>query len=272
MIYSQPNANKFQNQEFQCISSTLMKVGIPAQTWPTNSNLIFLLCALIVPHERWQHLEQDLEQAIVDLIPEIGTDIEIHYADLRSGRSHFRQIRVEKRIAFRNRWLSIAAEHDLHVVYRAIEKRRFHAWLVRTFGSGVLINPHVAAFALVSRVVNDFLAGLQPSSLGIFISDDNKEVVKDIEKSLKVLRGIENELRLGQVIEKGFFIDSSKSRVIQLCDVCALAARKKEERKLGLPPKTIDDSAIELLDPLIHRGDERLLDVVKWIEEQQHSQ
>ena len=98
--------------------------------------------------------------------------------------------------------------------------------------------------------------------MGIFISDENKEIVRDVEKSIKVLRGIEGTLKLGQIIEKGFFIDSSKSVVLQLCDLCALTLRKKEEAKAGFRDNPIYHGGIELLEPLIHRGDEALQDVL----------
>jgi RNA polymerase sigma-70 factor (ECF subfamily) len=39
--------------------------------------------------------------------------------------------------------------------HRAIEKKRYHTWQHDAFGAGVAINPYVAAFALVARVVND---------------------------------------------------------------------------------------------------------------------
>ena len=54
--------------------------------------------------------------------------------------------------------------------------------------------------------------GLPGKPLGMFISDENKEIVRDVEKSIKVLRGMEGTLRLSQIVEKGFFIDSAKSR------------------------------------------------------------
>jgi hypothetical protein len=133
------------------------------------------------------------------------------------------------------------------------------------FGTGIAINPHVAAFPLVARVVDDWLKSLPGCPLGIFISDENKEIVRDVEKSIKVLRGVEGTLKLGQVIEKGFFIDSSKSLILQLCDLCALTLRKKEEAKAGLRDNPLHHSGIALLEPLIHRGDEALQDVLEWI-------
>lgn len=134
---------------------------------------------------------------------------------------------------------------------------------------GVLINPHVVAFALVARVVDDYLRSLPGSPLGIFISDENKEIVHDIEKSIKVLRGIEGSLKLGQIIEKGFFIDSSKSLPLQLSDLCAYNVRKKEEQRIGLAIRSIHDRGIAGIEPLIYRGKEAWQDVLAWITAQQ---
>ena len=125
------------------------------------------------------------------------------------------------------------------------------------------------AFPLVAHVVNEYLRTLPDSPRGIFISDENTDIGHDIEKSIKILRGIEGKLRLDQIIEKGFFIDSSKSLLLQLCDMCALSARKKEEGKIGLPIKSVDSSGIAAIEPLIYRGGEALQDIIGWITEQQ---
>ena len=227
---------------------------------------IFVLAALIVPETCWLELERDLEQSLSKLCPALyAAGAEIHATDLRTGRGDFKGAAVAERIAIRDQWLQIAAKHNLRLVYRAIVKRRFHNWLVSEFGSGVVINPHVAAFPLIARVVNEYLTTLPGMALGMFISDENKEIVRDVEKSIKVLRGTDGTLKLGRIVEKGFFIDSAKSRILQLCDVCAMSVRKKEERKEGLPAKSFDDEGIRLVEPLIHRGNEALTDVLKWL-------
>jgi hypothetical protein len=231
---------------------------------------VFVLAALIVPEECWQKLEADLESTLPKFFPKGSPDtLEVHGADLRGGHRSFKGIPLATRIALRNEWLTIAQKHQLKVIYRAIVKKRFENWMHQTFGKGVQINPHVAAFPLVARVVDEFLAALPRKALGMFISDENKEIVHDIEKSIKVLRGITSTLRLGQIVEKGFFIDSTKSRVLQLCDLCALSARKKEEGKVGVALKGFDTKGVELLEPLIHRGNESLVDVLAWLTAQQ---
>lgn len=231
---------------------------------------LFLLAALVVPEACWIELESDLDTALGQLCPAIAaTDSEIHATELRSGKGAFKGVAVSDRIALRDRWLQLAVKHKLKLVYRSLAKRRFHNWLVGTFGAGVTINPHVAAFALVARVVNEYLVSLGPTELGMFISDENNEIVRDVEKSIKVLRRTYGALKLTRIVEKGFFIDSAKSRILQLCDLCAFSARKKEERKEGLPTHSVDDAGVKLIEPMIHRGDDNLIDVLQWLEDGQ---
>ena len=232
---------------------------------------VFLLCALVVKETCWQSVERDLEESFERNFPALhAANVEVHGADIRSGNNDFRGLPFESRSNFLKEWLLIAEKHELAVVYRAIEKKRYHTWLQSAFSGGVVINPHVAAFALVSRVVNDFLA--KNKQLGIFISDENKEIVKDIEKSIKVLRGTDGDLRLGSIIEKGFFIDSKKSRVLQLCDIFAIVLRKYEESLVTkCQIKPYDEEWHKLVLRCVKKGDERHQDVIKWIADQYRS-
>jgi hypothetical protein len=228
---------------------------------------IFVLGALIVPEECWQTLEGNLETSLASHFPDIaGAGEEIHSGDLRASRGVFKGVPVVKRVALRDSWLKIAQDHSLKFVYRSIEKKRYQKWMHNVFGVGVAVNPHIAAFPLVALVVNEHLAKQQ--ALGVFISDENKEIVRDVEKSIRQLRLSAGPLRLSQIVEKGFFIDSSKSRILQLSDLCVLHARKKEEVRAGMPPKPFDEEGIKLIDPLIHRGNEQLRDVLAWLKEQ----
>ncbi len=231
---------------------------------------IFVLGALIVPETKWQAIESDLEKSLdLHIPPPRDAQFEIHAGDLRQGTGSFKGVPVVKRIAIRNEWLRIAASHQLRFIYRAITKNRYERWMHSAFGSHIKVNPHLAAFPLVAQVANNLLRSIAPDALGIFISDDNREVVDDIERFLKLLRATPGALRLDRIIEKGFFIDSRKSLLLQLADLCTLHARKDEERKLGLPPKTIDDEGIALLKGLVHRGDESFPDVIQWLQQVQ---
>ena len=188
---------------------------------------------------------------------------------LRPSRSRgvFKGVPVAARIGLRDAWLEVGAKPHSKFVYRSIEKKSYQKWLHATFGVGVSINPHIAAFALVAVVVNEYLTDRK--TLGIFISDENKEIVRDVEKSIRQLRLSAGPLRLSQIIEKGFFIDSTKSRILQLCDVCVLQAREKEEEKAGLPPRAFDIEGIKLIEPLVHRGNEGIRDVLERLKKEQ---
>ena len=215
---------------------------------------IFVLAALIIPDHVWTNVEQDLQNVIDDRFPPPRRDnFEIHGTDIRSGRKDFENMSVSDRVALRDTWFDIARRHNLKLIYRAVVKSHFKNWL-QSFGSNRPINPHVMVFILVAQIINHYLQELPGQELGIFISDENKEVIYDVEESIRMLRE-GGPLQLDHVIEKGFFIESSKSLMLQLCDLCVLSARKKEEQKAGFPIKAIDKSGIAGIEPLIHDGD-----------------
>lgn len=242
----------------------------------TGSNLsdpaqpVFVLAALVVPEPTWLPIERELEAIVEKYFPKPRPDrFEIHAKGLRNGEGYFRDFPINHRLAFRDECLKVAQKFGLKLIYRAIVKKRFQGWIHSAFGPGVSINPHVAAFPLVARVVDEYLKSLPGSPLGIFIADENREIIGDVEKAIKLLRGAEGTLKLGQIIEKGFFIDSATSLLIQLCDLCVFSARKKEEARAGFPIKPIDQGGIPLIEPLIYRGNEAYKDTIDWLVSQQ---
>lgn len=236
-----------------------------------DSQPLFVLCALAVPADQWQVVESDLVAARQEIYPDPIPDcFEVHGAELvnPSKQSFFRGRPLDERLALYKAWMNVARSHSLRLFSRVIVKKRYSRWLADTFGAGVLINPHVAAFALLSQVVNQYLGGLNPSSLGILISDENREVVRDIEKSVRALRFDPGVLRLGNIIEKGFFIESHQSHLLQLCDLCTYSVRKYEEVKLGRRLSGAAGTVSSLAEPLLHRGRESMPDILVWLQQQ----
>ncbi|KAF0177478.1 MAG: hypothetical protein FD161_2438 [Limisphaerales bacterium] len=231
---------------------------------------VFVLCALLVPEDKWLALETDLHDAVEKHFPSPRpTDFEVHATGLRNGDMFFRSAPILQRLELRDAWLRLAAKHQLKVIYRAIEKRKYHRWQQETFGVGVAINPHLVALPLVARVVDDYLAALPGQPHGMFISDEDRATMGDVEKAIQLLRVTPGALKLRRIVEKGFFADSRKSLPLQLCDLCAYQARKIEEARLGMPTKSVDSVGMQLLEPLIARGAEKLQDTLAWIVDQQ---
>jgi Protein of unknown function (DUF3800) len=234
---------------------------------------VFLLCAMVVDESRWHNLEAGLKAKLDVHLPDwrAHDKFEIHGADLRRGAGHFEGMSPTARVAFRDDWMRVGAANDVRLIARSVHKKSYATWLASTFGHGVIINPHVAAFALLSRCVDNYMKTLPGPPLGMFICDDNKEVAADVEKSIRVLRISDGALRLAQIIEKGFFIDSKKSLPLQLCDLFALSIRKWTERRWGKPPKAFDDSGIELANALLFQDNKDDGDVLKWLTQQHTS-
>lgn len=230
---------------------------------------VFVLGALVVPEDKWKPLEQNIADCVSDFfLHQVPDHFEIHATDIRNATKTFKGVPIEGRLKLRDQLLQIANNFELKLVYRAIVKKRYASWLDRTFGSGVVLNPHIAAFPLVAQTLNYYLTSLGREHLGILINDDNQDVVGDLERTTRLLRAGSGALKLDRIIEKSFFIDSEKSLLLQLADLCIFQARKLEEIKIGLPEKRIDAKGIELIRPLIYQGNEALPDVLAWLTEQ----
>jgi len=229
---------------------------------------VFVLGALIVPEQSWLAVERDLEALVAPHRQAHGDKFEIHAHELARGAGCFKGVDLGSRLALRDALMETAQKHGLRFVYRSIVKKRYLRWIDRAFGGGVSINPHLAAFPLVTQILNRLLQAEGPDALGILIIDDNREVYLDVERAVRLLRADSSALRLNRIIEKGFFIDSRKSLLLQLSDLCTYHARKAEERKLGLRERPIDQGGIDRLQPLIVRGQEAMPDVLRWLSEQ----
>ncbi len=233
---------------------------------------VFVLSGLVIRAEEWEAVEKDLNDSRAALFSDkiVPTRFEVHAVDLTSPKkdNFFFSQTPEDRIRLYIEWMRIAERRKLKVFYKAIVKQRYSRWLMEALGPKAKINPQVAAFVFLTQVINEYLAALKPPSLGIFISDENREVVTDIEQAIRILRLDSSRLRPSQIIEKGFFIESRKSLLLQLCDLCTYAVKKREEEKIGKPLRPITRSIAALVDPLIYRRREAMMDILAWLKMQ----
>lgn len=243
------------------------------ETGNTGSNLtdsqqpVFALAALVVHECKWEHLDAGIRKLLDTYFPDRPEDFEIHAAELNSPPkgSYLRRHPIAHRLQFRDSLFTLAREAELPLVYRSVVKSRFQTWQSRALGSGIKLNPHVAVFPMLARVVDDLVGNLGPNEKGMFICDENKGVLRDIEKTILALRGMEGVLRLRNIIEKGFFVDSRKSLLLQLCDLCAFAVRRKAEAEAGVNLSALNKTWIHCASDLIVRGNEAHADVIDWL-------
>lgn len=230
---------------------------------------VFVLGCLLVPAAAWISLENELELTVTRFFGELDeSEREIHTHKLISGSRPFRKFGLRHCLNFQQEWMKIAQRYQLKFFYRKIVKSVFERWLDDTYGAAVRMNPHAMAFPLISQVVNQHLKQMDPSGLGILISDEHKELSSDLEKSLRLLRASDGTLKHDRIIEKCFFIDSTKSLLLQLADMCSYNARKIEENAIGHPIRTHHKEGIDLLRPLIANGDEALREIIEWMDQQ----
>ncbi len=189
-------------------------------------------------------------------------DFEIHATDLRSARGFFSHMTAGgDRVAIRDAWMSVGIAHGVKLICQSINKKRYAEWLILKFGIGISVHPYVAAFALLSRCTDNYLASLEGAPRGMLLADENKEIVADIEKSSQIFREMAGPLRHSQIIEKVLFIESHKSLPLQLRDLFAMSVRKGIEAQISnSTPKNIDASGIKLANSIMledhkHAGD-----------------
>lgn len=231
---------------------------------------ILVLGALLIHQDQWRGFEKAINTHVKHFFGDTNSDdFEIHASEIRGGKGFFEGYSIDQRLTFSNECMKLASSHNAKFIYRAIEKQRYQKWHNHVFGAGVQINPYIPGFLLLTQTINTYLRSLPGSPNGILVSDENKEIAKDIEKSTRLLRSISGPLQLSQIIEKNFFISSHESVPLQICDVCTLWARRIEEARLANRELNhMESQSKAYLDPLLVQGQQNF-DVVEWLVEQQ---
>ena len=163
--------------------------------------------------------------------------------------------------------MTLLLENEIVVIYRRIIKSRFAAFCENSYGPGIKVNPYVMALPFVCMEIDDYLRRSGSDQLGMFIFDEKKENLDNAERSLRTLRlDSTSILKTSNIIEKGFFIDSSKSFALQLVDLAAYYIRKYEENELGLRVSPIDMQTFAKIRQLVSTGvGSNIVDVLEWV-------
>lgn len=227
---------------------------------------VFTLCAIVVPERKWHVLDAEIQKVVESFIPSVFLDgFEIHAKDLRNGTGMWKGVSHQQRIACRDALLGVLIDHGVKLFAKSTEKRYDSSWCRHHFGSDIVVNPHIPAHVLLAQTLNTFLKDSGDCELGILIHDENKVVDREIEAFIRILQADTGILKLERILEKGFFINSKQSRLLQMADLCALYIRKDEEEKCGKPITGADRQAVALLKAIRHEAQSDMDQALDWL-------
>jgi len=229
---------------------------------------VFLLAAMILPESKWFSLEKLFFNAARKYFGDpLPSPFEIQAKDLKSGRGVFENLTFTQQLSFRDKMLQLLLDNKIAVIYMRIIKGKFAAFCEEHYGPGIKVNPYIMALPFVCMEVDHYLRQTGDDQLGMFIFDEQKETLDDAERSLRTLRlDSKSILKTTNIIEKGFFIDSSKSFALQLVDLAAYYIRKYEENELGLRVSDVDKQTFGKIKELASTGiGSNVVDILEWV-------
>lgn len=229
---------------------------------------VFLLAAMILPESKWFLLEKLFLNIVRKYFGDpLPSPFEIQAKDLKNRRGVFESLTFAQQLSFRDGILQLLLDNKIAVIYRRIIKSKFAAFCEQHYGPGIKVNPYIMALPFVCMEVDHYLQQTGDDRLGMFIFDEQKEALDDAERSLRTLRlDSKSILKTTNIIEKGFFIDSSKSFALQLVDIAAYYIRKYEENELGLRVSDIDKQTFGKIKELVSTGvGSSVVDILEWV-------
>jgi hypothetical protein len=231
---------------------------------------VFVLAAVIVPESKWFLLEKQFFDIANEYfgVP-LPYPFEVQAKDLKSGRGIFAQLDFAQQLSFRDEMLRLLLDNKIDIVYRRIIKRKFAVFCEQEYGPGIRVNPYIMALPFICTEVDHYLRQKGAAELGMLICDEQKENLEMAERSLRTLRlDSKSILKTTHIIEKGFFVDSSKCFGLQLADLAVYYIRKYEENKLGFKVSEVDKEVLSRIEKLISTGvGSSIVDVLTWVRE-----
>lgn len=240
--------------------------GDTGTNFTDNQQPIFVLGSLLIEERKWKGLEEDYNKIIANTFNgSIPSDFELHAIDLVNRKNSFKSLTIEEITNLRNNLFQLIKDKKIPVFYRKIEKKKYQKYCEDKYGRGIKIDPYIMAFPFIGLKIDEYLN--EKNELGIFIFDEHRSLA-DIEQSLKSLRlEVDNVLKMERVIEKGFFIDSSKSFALQLIDLVLYYIRKFEEFKIGKQVSSIHQEIFPFISEITISLDkyEKGKDIINWV-------
>lgn len=231
---------------------------------------VFLLTALILPELKWFPLEKKFFHIVRKYFNDkLPSSFQVQAKDLKGGRGIFKILDFTKQLAFRDEMLQLLLDSEIDIIYRRIIKNKFATFCEEQYGPGIKVNPYIMTLPFVCMEVDHYLRQKGSEQLGMLIFDEQKENLDAVERSLLTLRlDSKSILKTTNIIERGFFIDSSKSFALQLADLAAYYIRKYEEHNLGFRVSDVDKQTFCKIEKLVSTGvGSSIVDILSWVKD-----
>jgi len=173
----------------------------------------YVLGGLILPEDRWQAVEADLNAAIEAIVPAPRPDDwELHMSLIAHRKKHFSQMSEKDRFELVDAVFDVMEWHDLRLIFVGIDKEKHRKKY--SYPDPV---EDVAYMFMLERF-NYCVARL--GTLGLVVADEQKEIeISTRNAHSRYRRHGTGMAQIDHVIETPFFTPSHWSRPLQMIDV-----------------------------------------------------
>lgn len=173
----------------------------------------YVLGGLILPEDKWQEAESDLNAAIDEIVkPPRPDDWELHMTLIAHRKKHFAQMSAAERFGLVDAVFDVMEWHDLKLIFVGIDKqahRNKYAYPEPVEG---------LSYRFMLERFN-YCVG-RKGTIGLVVADEQKEVEISTRKAHSRYRRYGTEwAQIEHVIETPFFTPSHWSRPLQMIDV-----------------------------------------------------
>ena len=203
------------------------EAGNTGTDYDNKQQPIFSLSGIVVNTDKWNDLNSYILEKQRLIIPEF-LDCELHATEIFNGKKcknntyNFRQFPLEKNLNILEQLVDLVVEINCPIITFIVRKENLKRYCRSNYGSSVKIDPYLIAFPYITLFFDELL--INQGSNGLIFLDEQKPLVANIDSILDKLKLIDDfnffDIKVTNVIERALFLDSSKSKFIQLADLC----------------------------------------------------
>lgn len=212
------------------------------------------MAAVLVPEEHVNALAFDLDRLIVERGQPLHT--ELHGAPLFRGSDDWEGVVPEQRVSLYRQSLELLSTHSCVVAHACIDK----VGLLKRKGPNVTPDwsPHILAFQFLVEKINSFVRSQQEPGLQrtLLIADETDEhntfqfeLIRDMQRDGG---GVGVGPKLTNIVDTVHFVDSTRNRGIQLCDLVAYALNRTRRAKKKEAPTRGEQSLVDMWNNCVH--------------------